>query len=365
MIGDIQRSMEYLGQALDLAERRGDRLTVARALNTLAVAWWLYQGELDKALGGFQRVLEIRREAGAKDREAECLANIANVQFRRGDFKAALETGEAALRVGRAAGWQYGISYVQLDQADVYCYLGTYDTGRQLIQDAQQNLVTGDELGQAYVQLCLGRNLHYDLGHDDLAVPTLQTSLQFMREYQHYEEMIRALTALGASYLRQSDLGQAWACLEEALELSLGQNFPWQRSEICYRLGLVALAEEQLAETPQRWDDAPRRRDNAGDWAQRAQTCVDQGSGPDWLGPIHLLLARIARRRGAPASQVVSLYRQAVSLAEARCRGVERAGVLREAGSYLVVRAEADDRGQAQALIDQAEAWLTARGIAG
>jgi hypothetical protein len=193
-----------------------------------------------------------------------------------------------------------------------------------------------------------------------------------MRDYGHYEEMIRGLTALGASHLRQHNLAQARACLEEAWELSLAQNFPWQRSEICYRLGLAALAEEQLAEAPRRRDEAPRerdyaphQRDQAGDWAQRAQTCVDQGSGPDWLGPIHVLLARIARRRGAPVSQVVSLYRQAISLAEARCRGVERAWVLREAGSYLATHAEADDQDQARALVAQAEAWLTMRGIVG
>jgi adenylate cyclase len=100
MVGNIDQSMGYLQQAYELAQERGDQLTAARALNTMAVAWWLYQGELDKALGGFQLVLEIRREAGAKDREAECLANIANVQFRRGDFEAALETSENALRVG-------------------------------------------------------------------------------------------------------------------------------------------------------------------------------------------------------------------------------------------------------------------------
>jgi class 3 adenylate cyclase/tetratricopeptide (TPR) repeat protein len=347
MVGEVERSMKYLHQAHDLAEERGDRLTVARALNTMGVAWWLYQGELDKALDGFQRVLEIRREAGAKDREAECLANIANVQFRRGDFETALETCEAALRVGRAVGWQYGISYVQLDQSDVYCYLGDYEKGRRLIAEAERNLVAGDELGQAYVQLRLARNIHYDLGRDDLAVPTLKESLRFMRDYDHYEEMISALTALGASYLRQGRLDQARACLDEAHELSLTQHFPWQRSEIRYRLGLVALAQDQL--------------DAATDWAHQAQETVAEGSGPDWLGPIHILLARIARQRGAPPDHVASLYRQAVSLAGARCRGVERAWAMHEAGSYLVGLAE--DDGQAKGIVRQAEEWLATRGI--
>jgi hypothetical protein len=134
----------------------------------------------------------------------------------------------------------------------------------------------------------------------------------------------------------------------------------------------VALAEEQLAEVahqrdqaPRERDYAPRERDQAGEWAQRAQTCVDQGSGPDWLGPIHVLLTRIARRRGAPASQVVSLYRRAASLAEARCRGVERAWVLREAGSYLVAHAEGDAQAHARASVRHAEDWLTMRGIPG
>lgn len=349
MVGEIERSMEYLHQAQDLAEERGDQLTVARALNTMGVAWWLYQGELDKALDGFQRVLEIRREAGAKDREAECLANLANVQFRRGDFDAALETSETALRVGRAAGWQCGISYVQLDQADVYCYLGDYQTGRRLIKEAERNLVAGDDLGQAYVQLWLGRNIYHDLGHDDLAVPALKHSLGFMRDYDHYEEMIRALTALGASSLRQGDPAQARACLEEAYQLSLAQHFPWQRSEICYRLGAVALDGEQF--------------DEAEHWAQHAQATINEGSAPDWLGPVQLLVARIARRRGVSTKQVVSLYQQAISLAEARCRGVERAWILYEAGSYLAAQAEGEARAQAQAIARQAEEWLSARGI--
>ncbi len=358
MVGDVERSMEYLQQAHDQAEQRGDRLTLARALNTMAVAWWLYQGELDKALDGFQRVLEIRREAGAKDREAECLANIANVQFRRGDFEAALETSETALRVGRAAGWQYGLSYVQLDQAKVYCYLGDYKTGQQLIEEAKQNLVPGDDLGQAYVQLWLGRSIHFDLGRDDLAIPMLEASLRFMRDYDHYEEMIRALTALGASYLRQGNLTQARACLDEAHELSLTQHFPWQRSEICYRLGLVAWAENRL-------DEARHRRDEATNWAQQAQAAVAEGSSPDWLGPVHLLLAQVARQHGAPVSQVASLYHQAISLAETRCRAVERAWILREAGQYLGIHPHDVSRAQAQALARQAETWLAARGIAG
>jgi tetratricopeptide (TPR) repeat protein len=204
-------------------------------------------------------------------------------------------------------------------------------------------------LGQAYVQLWLGRNIHYDLDRDNLALPALNESLEFMRAYDHYEEMIRALAALGASYLRQGHGAQARACLEEAYDLSHTQHFPWQRSEICYRLGLVALAE-----------DAPEQAEG---WAERARAAVNEGSGPDWLGPVYCLLARVARRRGAPGRQVDSLYRQAITLAETRCRGVERARVLREAGNYLAARAEGEDHLQARTLVEMAETWLIARGI--
>jgi tetratricopeptide (TPR) repeat protein len=137
--------------------------------------------------------------------------------------------------------------------------------------------------------------------------------------------MIQALTALGAIYLRQGDLTQARAYLEEGYELSLTQHFPWQRSEICYQSGLTAMAEGQL--------------DEAENWAQRAQTSVNEGSAPDWLGPTYVLLARVAQRRGLSTKQVASLYQQAMSLAEARCRSVERAWILREAGAYLATQA--------------------------
>jgi predicted ATPase/class 3 adenylate cyclase len=349
MLGDVECSMEHLRQAYELAEQRSDRLTAARALNTMAVTWWLHRGELDKALDGFQRVLEIWREAGAKHREAECLANIATVQFGRGNYEAALEADRTALRVGRAAGWQYGISYVQLDLADIHCYLGEYETGRQLIQEAEQNLVPGDDLGQAYVQLWLGRNIYFDLGRDDLAVPILEASLTLMRDHSHYDEMIVALTALGSSHWRQGRLDEAHTNLSEAHELSLTQNFPWQRAEIRYRLGLVALSEDKLEE--------------ADNWAQLAQSAVSEGSVPDWLGPTHVLIARIARRRGVSASQIVSLYQHAVSLVETRCRRVEHARTLREAGRYLTTHADRDLHTQGQTLVRQAEEWLAVRGI--
>ncbi len=356
MVGDVERSMAYLQQAHDLAEQRRDRLAVARALNTMAVAWLLYQGELDKALDGFLRVLEIRREAGAKDREAECLANIATVQFRRGEFERALEASEGALRVGRAAGWQYGISYVQLDQADVYCYLGDYETGQRLIEEAGQNLVAGDELGKAYIQLWLGRNIHFDLGRDELAISVLKASVALMREHDHYDELIVGLTGLGGSYLRQHQLSQARACLSEAHELSLTQNIPWQRSEICYRLGQVALTEAELNKDSRKWEEASH-------WARMAQAAVDKGGAPDWLGPAQLQLARIARQRDVPADQVIDLYQQAVSLAQVRCRAVERAWLLREAGHYLATHPKQELSMQGHALGQQADDWLAARGI--
>ena len=180
-------------------------------------------------------------------------------------------------------------------------------------------------------------------------MPVLNASLRFMRDYDHYEEMIRALTALCGCYLRQGDLAQARVCLEEAYELSLSQHFPWQRSEICYRLGAVALEVERCEE--------------AEHWAQRAQASINEGSSSDWLGPVYVLLARILQRRSVSTEQVGSLYQQAISLAEARCRGVERAWALAEASNYLAAKADGDARAQARAVARRAEEWLGARGI--
>ena len=82
--------------------------------------------------------------------------------------------------------------------------------------------------------------------------------------------------------LIQGDLAQARACLEEAYQLSLAQHFPWQLSEICFRLGVItrrfrlvwngyqpervdeyiARAVDALMHTRQPWQ--PRLRDTGG-----------------------------------------------------------------------------------------------------
>jgi ATP/maltotriose-dependent transcriptional regulator MalT len=166
-----------------------------------------------------------------------------------------------------------------------------------------------------------------------------------MREHDHYEEMIRALTALGESHLRRGRPEEARTCLQEADSLCAAQHFPWQRSEIGCRLGEAALAAGRL--------------DEAAEWARQAEAATTQGSGPDWLGPIHLLLARIAQAQGAPAGQTAALYRQAIALAQARCRAVEKFRLVREAGRYLATYGDA----QAEELTHQAEEWLAARRI--
>ena len=74
-------------------------------------------------------------------------------------------------------------------------------------------------------------------------------------------------------------------------------------------------------------------------------------------------LARVARRRGVSTSQVALLYQQAMSRAEARCRGVELAWILREGSNYLVTRATGQARARALDVARRAEEWLRARGI--
>ncbi len=64
-----------------------------------------------------------------------------------------------------------------------------------------------------------------------------------------------------------------------------------------------------------------------------------------------------------PASRVVSLYKQAVSLAEARCRAAERAWISHEAGTYMLTQADHNVRAQAESILRHAEHWLAERGI--
>jgi predicted ATPase/DNA-binding SARP family transcriptional activator len=101
---DYPQAWEAADAAEQLAQRRGDELARAQALDVRANAAW-NTGDWDLALELYDRLLPLYRAAGELEEVGATLQGIAAVAYRRGDYGRAAEVLRQAEVVYREAGY--------------------------------------------------------------------------------------------------------------------------------------------------------------------------------------------------------------------------------------------------------------------
>lgn len=312
-LGEWDRARAYLDEAYRLAEEHDDEPLRAAVLTDLATNR-VHAGDLDDALDLFGRALEIRRAIGLKDKIASTLVNMAIVHQRRGDVEASLAAFRQAIALARESG-SGALPYSLLSQAESEAYAGHYEEARQLAEESQRMFAArGDTTGLAWARLTLGRDVYFDLGQDDQARLALEEALPVLRAGQNHEEIIHALTRLGALALRAGDMTAARHLLAEAQALCDMHSLNWSLAETLVWQGRVALAGG--------------RAEDAVTFASAALDAMDHHSCPDWRGPAFDLLAQAAAQRGDHA--LAAQHRaKAIELARERCRHAEREQIVK------------------------------------
>ena len=106
-LGELQRALEYFGQALPIAREVGDRAGEAVTLNNIGGVYHGL-GEPRRALEYYGQALPIAREVGDRAGEAVTLSNIGGVYHGLGEPRRALEYYGQALPIAREVGDRAG-----------------------------------------------------------------------------------------------------------------------------------------------------------------------------------------------------------------------------------------------------------------
>ena len=311
-LGEWERARTYLDEAYRLAEEQQDEPLLSTVLSDLATNQ-VHVGELDEALDSLKRALDIRRKIGLKDKIASTLVNMAIVHLRRGDAAASLETFQRAIALAREIG-SGALPYSLLSQAETQAYAGHYDAARELAKESQRIFAArNDATGLAWAKLTLGRDIYFDLGQDDSARSALEEALPVLRASESHEEIIHALTGLGALALRAGDVASALLHLDEAQQSCAEHALVWPLAETLVWQGRVALTQG--------------RADDAEALARAALDAMERRSCADWRGPAYDLLAQAASLRGDESAAAQHRAR-AVECAQERCRYSERVKIV-------------------------------------
>ncbi len=218
MTGDWDRALSLAKEALDIAQRTGDRSCKATAVRTIGIVHSGF-GEFDKALQCFKESLCIRRELGDQRGVAHSITSIGIVKSMTGEGAEALGFFDEALSIYRKLGDRRNIALSLHEIAIVHTRYGDYD---QALRDYNEELLISRELG---AREPIAGSLH-DIGlvhcHRGDYGPALQCldeSLLIFRELGERRGCAFALHSIGVVHHERGDSEQALPYLDEALSV--------------------------------------------------------------------------------------------------------------------------------------------------
>jgi CHAT domain-containing protein/tetratricopeptide (TPR) repeat protein len=170
----LRKAIEKYNEALLLLQTVENRYDEARALNGLAVVFWLL-GENQKALEYYVKALPLWRSVGDRLNEATGLHNIGTTYERLGDSQKALEYYDQALPLRRAVGDRNGEAITLNAIGLAYGHLGQLKEALDFLnQSMALRRATGDRKGEASNLISIA-SFYIELGE-------LQKALQFSNE---------------------------------------------------------------------------------------------------------------------------------------------------------------------------------------
>ena len=209
-LGEKQKAVEFFNQALEISKTIGDRHGVAVTLTNLGVIY-ADSGEMLKALEYNNQSLVLRRALGDKNGEAITLGNIATVYDRLGEKQKALDSFNQVLPIFRSLG-DKGAEAVTLNNiGSIYDDLGDK---QKALEFYNQSLVlrktVGDKSGEEVTLNNIGY-IYQGLGNKQKALDYYNQALQISKAISDKNGEATVLSNIGIIY---SDSGDKQKALE-------------------------------------------------------------------------------------------------------------------------------------------------------
>jgi DNA-binding SARP family transcriptional activator/Tfp pilus assembly protein PilF len=167
-LGQHNKAIGYLEEALDIQREIGDRQDEARTLTNLGVNFGML-GKFEESLAYLLQALAILRDAGNRYAEAITLQNIGDTMVRLRRYEEAISYLQQALTFHQEKGDKYNQASTLNSIAEFHRDLGHYDdAARSYRQALRYCRLSRDRGGEATALQGLG-NVLLRLGHPDTA----------------------------------------------------------------------------------------------------------------------------------------------------------------------------------------------------
>ncbi|WP_313927671.1 toll/interleukin-1 receptor domain-containing protein [Pseudoxanthomonas sp.] len=207
-------------------------------------------GEVEKAIGYFERCLAIARETGTRPGESSALGNLGSAYSLLGLEEKSIECYEQAMVIAREIGDRVGegssfgnLGTAYLQRGEVEKAIGYFEKWLVISRETDDPKRVGAALGSlglAYMTLNLVEK----------AIEYYEQALSIVREIGDREGECKTFGNLGLAYRRLGEVGKTIACHEQGLVIAREIGSPHSEGANLFNLGAayVTLGEVEKAE---------------------------------------------------------------------------------------------------------------------
>ncbi|MGB3947599.1 MAG: tetratricopeptide repeat protein, partial [Bacteroidia bacterium] len=180
-LANYAKAMEYLFQALDLAEKVGDKSAIAGRLTHIGIVYH-HQKEHTKALSYHLKALNISEEQKNNVQIATCLSNVGIAYCKLKDYSKAIEHHFKALEIDTELDKKNDIARHYINIASVYYYQNNFE---KTLEYDTKALETYEQIGNKNgIAMALGNigSAYIKLKKHKLAEQYLQKAIQLSTE---------------------------------------------------------------------------------------------------------------------------------------------------------------------------------------
>jgi class 3 adenylate cyclase/tetratricopeptide (TPR) repeat protein len=217
-----QEALDHYSRALDICERLGQAVEPATRMMIYAGkgAVHFLLSEFHHSIEAHQRLLEVARQCGDRNKEAEALHQIGYGFFRAHEFEEALEVSHQAQALAAEIGNQNILAASLFVIAFVHAMTGKLDEATHSLKEALQVGRVAGEPGREGFNLMLLGDLHNWKGEYEQALQLLEQSFTIGHTHDLQLIVLLSLWHRGIINGGKGDYAAALVALQDALALS-------------------------------------------------------------------------------------------------------------------------------------------------
>ncbi|MBL0329223.1 MAG: tetratricopeptide repeat protein [Bacteroidetes bacterium] len=245
-LGDFENALKHSQQALENAEKIGNRKGMATAYRNYGV---IYKNMADypKSLEYHNKALQISTEDKDKKSIAASLNNIANIYYLQSDFAKALDIHFKSLKIKEEIDDKKGIGTSLNGIAGIYYLQGNLDKAMEFyLKSTKIKEEVGDAIGLGMTYNNIGGILKDKKKYQE-ADDYFQKALTIQKEVGDMSNYTQSLNSRAGNFLLQNKYNEARLCYQEALPIQEKSKDKFGVATTLNNLGNISLVEGDLS----------------------------------------------------------------------------------------------------------------------